>query len=323
MTIATELYPSVFFSLLYIPLRSMTLRIWSIGLCACAMLFALGMAPLPVSAQDSEEPEADDPIYRVETTGGTVYIGPLIEETDEHVVIRVDDGTEVRVQRDRIKALEKLDLDRVRNGAYWFKNPQSTRYFFAPNAIGLEEGRGYYQNTWVLFNNINYGLSDRFSVGVGFVPTVLFGVPVVPVWVLPKASFSNQDEDLHLAVGGVLGGVFGGGESTGLGLIYTATTVGGHDQNLTAGIGYGYAEGSFSQAPLFNVSGVTRVSQRFYLLTENYFFVTDDETTGIISAGIRYAPEGFSVDFGLFRPLEDTGGFIGLPWLGVSIPFGR
>jgi len=42
---------------------------------------------------------------------------------------------------------------------------------------------------------------------------------------------------------------------------------------------------------------------------------------------LRWAPENFAVDFGLFRPYvvgeSIGGGFIGVPWLGVTLPFGR
>jgi hypothetical protein len=259
--------------------------------------------------------------YRVETNEGTVYVGTLVRESDEAVVLAMSDGTEVRVLRENIRDFSQINPSRIRNGDYWFDNPQPTRYFFAPSAIGLREGNGYYQNTWVLFNNVNYGVSDRFSIGAGTVPVFLFGESVFPIWVLPKVSFSNASASRHLAVGGVLGGVVGEGESASVGLLYTSGTLGGADRNLTAGIGYGYQNGSLADTPFFNVSGMTRVSKRFYLVSENYFF-SGDEVNGLVSFGLRYAPEKFAVDFGLVRPLtDDLDSFIAFPWLGVALPF--
>jgi hypothetical protein len=72
-----------------------------------------------------------------------------------------------------------------------------------------------------------------------------------------------------------------------------------------------------------NISGMVRVARRTYLLTENYFFSADSETFGLLSFGIRYAPEQLAVDFGLIRPTHDAGEIIGIPWLGITIPFGR
>ena len=290
-----------------------------LGCTALLSLFLiLTMFPLSASAQDAGEAP---PTYRIETTGGTVYVGTLVEESDSHVVLATGDGNEIRIARDNIDEQTTVDPDRIRNGAYWFDNPQPTRYFFAPSAIGLRDGDGYYQNTWVLFNNVNYGVSDRFSIGAGTVPVFLFGAGVFPVWVLPKVSFSNASANRHLAVGGVLGGVVGEGEAASVGLLYTSGTLGGPNRNLTAGIGYGYQNGTLADTPFFNVSGMTRVSKRFYLVSENYFF-SGDEVNGLVSFGLRYAPENFAVDFGLVRPLaDDLDSFIALPWLGVAIPF--
>jgi len=68
---------------------------------------------------------------------------------------------------------------------------------------------------------------------------------------------------------------------------------------------------------------MTRVGQSVYLLTENYIF-PGPETATVVSAGVRWAPEDVAVDFALFRPLlGDSDGAFGLPWLGVTIPFGK
>ena len=274
------------------------------------------------SEQDTSE-QSD--IYRVETREGTVYIGTLVRENDEAVVIATNDGAEVRVLRDDIRDFARVDPRRIRNGVYWFENPHATRYFFAPTGIGLRGGRGYYQNTWVFFNNVNVGVTDRFSVGAGVVPTFLFGGGAFPAWVLPKFSFSSPSGTAHLTVGGALGGIVGGGfdsdDGTTFGIFYTAGTLGGYDDNLTVGVGYGYADGALNNRPVINVSGMTRVSRRFYLVSENYFFSGDD-SNGVASFGLRYAPENFAVDFGLVAPLiDDSDAFFALPWLGVTLPF--
>ncbi len=298
---------------------------WSRPLRVLALFMLLGAIAGPIApalmAQDTTQTTSEDTLYRVETNEGTVYIGTLVRENEEAVVLATRDGTEVRIARDNIETFASIDSSRIRNGDYWFDNPQPTRYFFAPSAIGLRKGNGYYQNTWVLFNNVNYGVSDRFSIGAGTVPVFLFGEGVFPIWVLPKVSFSNASANRHLTVGGVLGGVVGEGESASVGLLYTSGTLGGADRNLTAGIGYGYQSGALADTPFFNVSGMTRVSQRFYLVSENYFF-SGDEVNGLVSFGLRYAPEKFAVDFGLVRPLaDDLDSFIAFPWLGVALPF--
>lgn len=267
----------------------------------------------------AQEPAPENQMYRIEMTEGKVVVGTLVSENDEQIVLKTRELGEVILKRTNVKSMAKVDPARIQNGEYWFPNPQSTRYFFGPNAIGIRGGEGYYQNTWVLFNNVNYGVSNNFSIGAGMVPTFLFGANALPFWVLPKASISTPQKNLHFAGGAVLGGVIGE-ESASIGLLYGNTTVGSRDHNVTLGVGYGYADGEIADTPAINVSGMTRISKTTYLITENYFFPAFDGS--VVSVGFRWAPKGFALDAALFRPLEETGDFIAFPWLSVTVPFG-
>ena len=278
------------------------------------------LVPLASHAQ-APDSTADAPLYRIETSDGQTLIGTIVSDTDDTVVLDSRGVGVVRLPRAEIERMTRVDPDQLRDGEYWYPNPQSTRYLFAPNALGLPRGQGYYQNTWILLNNVNYGVSENFSVGAGTIPIFLFGAEALPLWVLPKVSVSGPQEQFHFAGGAVLGGILGsdGGSA---GLLYGSATVGSRDHNATFGVGYGYTNGSLAETPLFNISGMTRISPSFYLLSENYV-IPGPEGTTLISAGLRWAPENFAVDFALVRPLsEDLDGVVGLPWLGVTIPFG-
>lgn len=268
----------------------------------------------------AQQPDTTKQMYRVETADGQVVIGTLVSESEKELVLDTRELGRVTIARKTIQRMEAIDPSRLRGEEYWFPNPQSTRYLFAPNAIGIPKGSGYYQNTWILLNNVNYGVSDNVSIGAGTVPVFLFGVNALPVWALPKLSVSPT-ENVHLAGGGVVGGVLGE-ETLGVGLVYGASTIGNRNHNATFGIGYGYTGEGFSETPVINVSGMTRIGRTIYLISENYFFAGD---TSMISLGVRWAPRSFAVDFALFRPLsgELEGDFIGVPWLGVAIPFGQ
>ena len=282
----------------------------------CSLAIWVGVGPV-----HAQEPDSLETTYRVETREGTTVVGTLVSETEAEVVLKTKELGTVTIKRADIKRMEEVGADRFQEGEYWFRNPQSTRYLFAPNALGLPKGAGYYQNTWILFNNVNYGVSDHFSMGGGTVPVFLFGAAALPIWFLPKVSVSTPRDNLHLAGGAVIGGVVGAGGDIGLGLVYGSATVGGRDRNATIGLGYGYTDGEFSDTPAINVSGMTRVSRTVYLLTENYFFPAVEDAN-LVSVGVRWAPENFAVDFALFRPLgPDIDGFVALPWLGVTIPF--
>lgn len=258
---------------------------------------------------------------RITTSDGNVLMGVVEQENEDQIIVRVEGIGEVTVQKSNIKKMEIIDPERIQNGDYWFENPHGTRYFFAPNAIGLQKGTGYYQNAWIFFNNVNYGVSDNFSIGAGLIPGFLFGggLDSTPLWILPKLSIPVSGDNFHLGVGAMIGGIIGSGSGA---LFYGSGTVGSTDKNLTVGLGYGASGGDISSTPLVNISGMYRAKRTIYMLGELYFLPGIDGS-GVTLLGARWAPENFAVDFGLILPLEETGDFIGIPWLGVSIPFGN
>lgn len=297
--------------------------VWRVGLLLLGLLAAGTAAPLHAQTPDSLRQTDAQHLYRIETTDGNTLVGTLVSETEETVVLQTKELDRVSIKRTDIEQMTALDGNQIRaDGTYRFRNPQSTRYFFAPNALGLPKGTGYYRNTWVLFNDASYGITDHVSVGGGTVPLFLFGADIMPVWVLPKVSAPVPGAPLHVAGGGVIGGVAAGDEFETLGLLYGSATVGTRNHNATLGVGYGYANGSLSNVPVINVSGMTRLTNTLYVVSENYVFPAEE--TGLMSVGMRWAPENFAVDFGLFRPLStETDDLLFLPWLGVTIPFGR
>lgn len=198
-----------------------------LGAALLLFLLALGGAgPLHAQEADSLERPAQQQRYRIETTDGTVLIGTLVSQTETEMTLNTEQLGEVTIERDSIKSMETLSPNRVRDGEYWFPNPQSTRYFFGTNALSIPRGEGYYQNTWILFNNVNYGVSDNVSIGAGTVPVFLFGADVFPIWVLPKVSISTPQKNLHLAGGALFGGVLGADDLGTGGLLYGVSTVG-------------------------------------------------------------------------------------------------
>ena len=292
-------------------------------LCSFLVLVSGMMLPIDVQAQAQ-----DTTLYRVVTHDGNTYVGTIVSEDDQQIVLNTDELGQITIQRSKIKKMIEIDPARLKgDGEYWFENPHSTRYLFSTSAIGLKSGEGYYQNTWIFFNNVNYGFSDNFSLGAGLIPTFLFGGGATPVWLLPKVSIPLATDNLYVAAGGMFGGIVGDGESFGIGLAYGALTAGNSDKNITFAVGFGYGDGQWSDVPLFNLNGMLRLNRNMYLISENYMISVGGETAGFLSGALRWAPENFAVDFGLFRPYvlgESIGlDFIGIPWLGVAIPFSR
>ncbi len=261
-------------------------------------------------------------VYRVETRDGNEYLGTIIAEDASAIQLKTANLGTIRILRQDIKTLTALGANRLVNGSYWFENPQSTRYLFAPNGYGLKSGEGYYQNVLVLVNQISVGITNNFSMGAGTIPLFFFGIPT-PVWLLPKFSIPVVKNQLNVGAGALIGTVLGE-DALGFGILYGIITIGSRDKNLSVGLGYGYAEGDLAETPTVTVSGLLRTGSRGYLLTENYFIGTPDGRIGLITAGGRRIIKKVGLDFGLMAPVgSDIDSFLAFPFLGLTVPFGQ
>ncbi|HPF51194.1 MAG TPA: hypothetical protein PK335_06440 [Draconibacterium sp.] len=268
--------------------------------------------------------QVSDPLLvRIETSDGNEYIGTIVREDEQILVLKTETLGEITVQKASIKNREVIRKEQIREGEVWFENPQSTRYFWAPNAYGLKKGEGYYQNIYVFWNQFTFGLSDNFSLGGGVIPLFLLGGGPTPIFLTGKVSVPLAENKVNLGAGALVGAVVG--EDAGsFGIVYGVSTFGDPDKNFSLGLGYAFAGGEWASSPLINLSGMVRASKRMYFLTENYYVHADGEGGGIIGLGGRWLIKKASLDFIFIIPFgADMDTFIAFPAIGFVIPIGK
>ena len=262
--------------------------------------------------------------YKIETTDGNEYIGEIIEQNAQLIILKTKNLGIITIQKANVVSIDVIDPNRVQGGVYWGDHMQSTRYFWQPSGYGLKKGEGYYQNVWIFFNQFSIGVSDKFLIGGGIIPLFLFAGAPSPVWVTPKLSIPVQQDKLNLGVGGLFATVLGESDSN-FGIAYGTVTIGSKDHNASFGLGYGYAGSSWSRTPAFSFSLLQRTGPKGYFVMENYFLDVDTDFF-ILSmiGGRRIIGNHAGLDFGLVLPLN-TGlnEFIAIPWLGITLPFGN
>lgn len=262
-------------------------------------------------------------LYVVKTIDDNEYIGSIVSQNAEVLVLKTEALGEISIQKKNIKSITPLKKGRIVEGQYWFENPHSTRYFVQSNGYSLRQGEGYYQNTWVLFNQVSYGVTDNIMIGGGVLPLFLFAGSPTPVWFTPKVSVPIVKDKFNAGVGAFVGTVIGEEES-GFGFLYGTTTYGSRDQNISLGLGYGFAGGEWGDYPLISVSGMARTGKKFAFMMENYFADAGDENVFFSLLGGRFIGKTIAVDAGLFLPVSEFDEeFIALPWLGINVPFGN
>lgn len=60
-------------------------------------------------------------------------------------MLKTENLGEINIPQKNIKSKTELkDIKKIGN-EFWLPNPQSARYYWAPNGYGLKKGEGYYQ----------------------------------------------------------------------------------------------------------------------------------------------------------------------------------
>lgn len=302
-----------------------------------ALFLLLGLGTIDVQAQD-----ADTTAFPVNAViylkDGTQLRGVLLSESPVGARIRTDNLGELIVTTDKIERIEKNDSGFYSKGVYWFDNPHRTRYLFAPSALPLRKGEGYYQNAYIFVNSISVGVTDHFTMGGGFVLNPTFQDWQV-LFLNPKFSFPSQSK-VTFGIGVLAASVFtrdydfdintgksrkGGIEANFGGAAYGILTVGGTERNGSVGLGWGFAQGTTTASPLINASYMARVGRRVGLVTENWLLILpqDAPTIGLLSGGVRFFSEKMAVDLALLVPVDEDTDFIALPYVDFVIKFGQ
>ncbi|MFM6915667.1 MAG: hypothetical protein ACKOUQ_12405 [Aquirufa sp.] len=275
----------------------------------------------------------DSTYVSVELKNGKSVSGQLIHKSEAEISVLTTDLGTVTLPWASIQAVNVI----AKNEVNQFPNPQPSRYFFAPSAIPLKKGDKYYQNAYFLVNSIQAGLSDHFSIGGGVVvPFALF--------ITPKIGYQVA-KNVHVGGGVLFATSLIRDLNFGVGTVYGSFTYGNTENNLTLNVGLGAVNentglGStdyrwkFASRPMFTISGMTRISKRVLLISENWLFSTKtvnydsgtgqyvntvSEYNGILSAGARIIGRRYAFDVGLLSPT--TSEFSAIPYIACNIKF--
>ena len=257
--------------------------------------------------------EYQDVIYLKD---GGIVKGTIIEtKPNKYIKIKSDDNIFV-YSMEEVDVIKKEEIE-----GYTHKDPNSSRYFFAPTAIPIGEDNSYIRTTWLFFPSYGSALSKNISTEIG-------------ISVLPGASLENQlkqfsykyslekkDNQWRSSFGFLyLGGFEGGG-----GFIFGSFTNGNEDKNFSVTPGLAYMrneeEFKFAENLTLVLSSKNRVSKSLSLISENWCFLSSDDTMIISNSGFRFFGKQLSVDFSwpFFFSVEGSG--IGFPLFTFSYKF--
>lgn len=287
------------------------------SLCALAVIMCLLTSRNSAQAQSTSDVRSrmtvpDSAHLQIVTlTDGSTIFGRIATVSTDSVSFQTGAGT-MQLSVRAIRDIRLISSDDVREGDYWFPNPNSTRLFFAPTGQQLKQGEGYFSDYELFFPGVAIGVTDNISIGGGI---SLFPASARDqiYYVTPKIGFSPSD-NVHLAGGVLFAGTNGG---TG-GIYYGVGTFGDGNGSVTVGGGYGFAGGKIQSKPVGMLGAEYRLSRRLGFVTENYLLPVSENNV-LYSFGFRFMGEKLTTDLALANVSGSD--IIGIPYVDFVFRF--
>ena len=283
-------------------------------------LFVFLLFSLNLSAQSDPQLNTEVRVEVVTKTGDR-FSGFLVSQDETRLVLLTGFG---KISIDK-KDIHKLDyVDQNKTGLYRNLTSSSehsgSHYLFGQSGFGLKKGQAYYENVYLFLNSYTVGLTDNFSLSAGIELFSLFAGEPPGLFLTPKVHFPFNGGAFSLSPSFIYV------DGSTVGLIQSAVTLGNLDKNFTIGVGYGLSFGSESfgsndSIVAISFSGVTRVSERISLISENVLLL-EQGIDALFSLGIRVHSK-FKNSFltiSLFRPTDgDLGPVPALPFFSGTV----
>lgn len=207
----------------------------------------------------------------------------------------------------------------------WFKTLNSTKTVYWPTAFALNKGEHYYQNLYLLWQELHFGVTDKLSLGVSFeLASLLFG-ETTPLFTLSSKYSEPVNDKLNVGIGVWTIFAYDLDYYEGLGVIYGLVSYGTEDNNVTIGMGHGNYLGNWSGIPQLNLGFNKRLGKHGGISGELWLFEADrNEAVSFFSISFKYIGKDFVVDLGLVTDskFHSDVDFL-VPMGSITIPFGK
>lgn len=295
---------------------TITANIITCVLLACAIMTptVLHGNPSSITREDLQIPDAEH-VQMLKTYDGSVFIGRIVEVTEDEVKFDSEVGV-VSIDIAKIVEIKEVPATSFKQGAYWFPNPNDTRLLFAPTGRSLKAGTGYFADYYIFFPMVAYGITDNITIAGGMSLIPGLNIAEQLFYFTPKVGFDMNNTSIGT---GVLIAALPGEDLPTVGIMYGVGTLGNADNNITAGMGFGFVDWEFSEKPFLMLGGQYRLSRRFSFVSENWLFPGLDEP--FLSGGIRFFGEKISVDLALVLPVSTESEFLFVPYIDFVIIF--
>ena len=223
---------------------------------------------------------------------------------------------ELRIQVSSIKKIKNVPASSIKNGQYWYPNPNATRLYFGPTARTLGKGEAYFADYELFFPALTVGVTDRFTIGGGMSIFPGIGLDKQVFYLTPKVGM-KASENVNFATGALLVKV--PDVSQVVGIVYGLGTFGTTDQSVSVGLGYGFVGRHTADKPMLMIGGEKRFTRRLAFVSENWIIPGTDHP--LISYGLRLIGESLTVDLAFLNTTGEDAIFPGIPFIDLVFKF--
>jgi hypothetical protein len=176
------------------------------------------------------------------------------------------------------------------------------KYYMGNNYFGLKKKEFVYQNLWVLYNGIDYGLTDNFSIGGGCLMMFVTGIVNIHL----RGQFELNE---YIKLGGAYNLFYVAGGSNSItktfGIFTGGVTIGNKFSNISLSMGKGNLRNNEPNGPSnpdlnnygYVISGMLKLNKKTYLITDNFLMNKYEEK--YFSLGLRFLSKNTAFDTGL------------------------
>jgi len=263
--------------------------------------------------------QADPQYVEIKTLDGNTFVGTVIHEDENVVILKSVSGNEYTIPVEQIKSREIAVGLEIEEQEVTREDPNYSAYFLTSNAFSIQKKSQYCTDRCVIFPSMTYAFTNSFS---GHAGTMIFpGMTALPFYLYLKWTLHENDRSAA-AVGFEDFSILGQHGTVGVGAMFGSFTLGNHKTNATLSVLYGYSrlnsDWERTRTPIFVLGGAVHITEHLAWVTENYRF--DHETT-LLSFGPRIISEFISVDFALVTTvdvLRNSEGFPFFPFVGFT-----
>lgn len=276
---------------------------------------------IQISVCQAQEPaQKTELAYWVRTKDGNEYQGSLEVRNSQELILNTAALGRVIIPLDQIRNIRQIRPEDLAKKFIANSSAYSGRYYLSSSAITMRKNEGFYHNSMFLFNRVEYGITDWWTIGA---ETGLFNEDgYISGGITNRLTIPLGTNNFHLGAKGTVGILFGDGSMTAQ--ILGLATIGPPDKNVTIGAGYTLHQRQGSpNSPTLQVAGDFRIGRRGAVLFDLHLTDISSEGLKYYIFGGRHNFRRIGLDYAIaFISADDLGGYVlPIPWVGLTVPF--